>query len=113
MGTFVSSVGVRNRIMRVYAVEKPALPPLEMPERFRHDIAYFMTPAGERGAPKLPTGEYWVGLDDARRWLDEGVLMLVSPLDSENKAEVEISEEQEVWLEWMIAHEVQHFRLAP
>ena len=99
--------------MRVYAVEKPELPPLTMPDRFKRDIAYFMTPPGERGAPKLPAGEYWVGLDDAQRWLAEGVLMLVSPLDSENQAEVEISEEQEKWLEWIVENQIQHFRLAP
>ena len=97
--------------MRVYAVDRPDLPPLEMPERFKRDIAYFMTPSGERGAPPLEAGDYWISLDDARRWLYEGVLMLVSPLDSENQAEVEISEEQERWLEWLVEHDVQQVRL--
>lgn len=97
--------------MRVHAVDRPDLAPLEMPPRFKHDIAYFMTPAGERGVPNLPNGEYWVMADDARRWLDEGVLLLVSPLDSESKAEVEISEDQERWLEWLVEHDVQHLRL--
>ncbi len=99
--------------MRVFAVDRPDLPPLEMPERFKHDIAYFMTPSGERGAPSLEAGDYWISLDDAKRWLDEGVLMLVSPLDSENQAEVEISEEQERWLEWLVEHDVQQVRLGP
>ena len=99
--------------MRVYAVDRPELPPLEMPERFKHDIAYFMTPSGERGAPQLAAGVYWINLDDARRWLDEGVLMLVSPLDSENQAEVEISEEQERWLEWLVEHDVQQVCVGP
>src|SRR5215470_12822852 len=99
--------------MWVHAVERPELAPLEMPARFKHDIAYFMTPPGERGAPQLPSGEYWVGLEDARRWLDEGVLQLVSPLDSENKAEAEISEEQEKWLEWMVEHGIERVRLVP
>jgi hypothetical protein len=98
--------------MLVYAVDRPELAPLEMPARFLHDVAYFMTPPGEQGAPKLPAGEYWIRLDESRRWLDEGVLLLVSPLDSENQAEVELSEEQEAWLEWMVAHGVQHVRLA-
>jgi hypothetical protein len=97
--------------MLVYAVERADLAPLEMPARFAHDIAYFMTPPGERGAPAMPGGEYWISLDDARRWLDEGVLVLVSPLDSEKQAEVEISEEQEKWLQWLVANGVQHVRL--
>ena len=99
--------------MHVFAVDRPDLAPLEMSARFKHDVAYFMTPALERGAPALGAGEYWISLDEARRWLDEGVLTLVSPLDSENQAEAEITEEQETWLEWMVAHRVQHIRLAP
>src|SRR5437016_608147 len=99
--------------MRVQAVQGTDLPPLRMSNRFKRDIAYFMTPPGERVAPKLPPGEYWVDLNEARQWLDEGVLMLVSPLDSQNKAAVEITEEQEKWLEWMLANQIQHVRLAP
>ena len=97
--------------MRVYAVGRPEVTPLEMPARFKHDIAYFMTPPGERGAPQMPAGEFWISLEEARQWLDEGVLTLVSPLDSENKAEAEISEEQEQWLEWLLKHNIQHVRL--
>src|SRR5450432_2553123 len=99
--------------MRVFAVDRADLAPLEMPARFKHDIAYFMTPPGEDGAPALPAGDYWVSLDNAQRVLAEGTLLLVSPLDSENQAEVEITEEQEKWLEWMIANQVQHVRLSP
>jgi len=65
---------------------------------------------GERGAPKLPAGEYWISLDDAQKWLDEGVLVLVSPLDSENQAEAEISEAQERWPQWLVAQRDQHVR---
>ncbi len=70
-----------------------------------------MTPAGEGGVPKLPPGEYWVRLADARTCLDDGVVRLVSPLDSATKAEIELSEEQEAWLEWMVANGVEHIRL--
>ncbi len=97
--------------MRIYAVGRPELPACEMPERFRTDIAYFMTPAGEPGVPPLGPGEYWVRADDARRWLDDGVLSLVSPLDSLNSTEVELSEEQEAWLRWMVSNGVEHVRV--
>jgi len=98
--------------MRVYAIDRPETPPLEMPARFRHDVAYFMTPPGERGAPaRLPAGEYWIDPADARRWLEEGVLTVVSPLDSLRKAELEITAEQEAWLEWLLAHGVCHVRV--
>ncbi|MEX0678972.1 MAG: hypothetical protein WD063_18000 [Pirellulales bacterium] len=97
--------------MRVFAVERPELAPLEMPARFKHDIAYFMTPPGERGVPPLPAGQYWVRLEEARRWLADGVLLLVSPLDSEHQTEAEITDEQQMWLEWMVANDVERVRL--
>ena len=53
-----------------------------------------------------------VELQAARIWLDEGTFHLVSPLDSENQTEVELSEEHEAWLEWMVANSVEHVRLA-
>jgi len=99
--------------MQVYAVDRPEIPPLDMPNRFRHDIAYFMTPAGDRGAPALAPGEYWIDLAEARRWLADGVLSVISPLDSENQAEIEFTQEQEVWLEWLVEHNIQHVRLGP
>ena len=98
--------------MYVHAVDQPGLSPLRMPDRFRTDIAYFMTPAGEPGVPPLGPNEYWVRLDDARRWLDELVVRVVSPLDAEAQAELELTEDQEAWLEWMVRHEVQHVRLS-
>jgi len=95
----------------VHAVDRSDVVPLEMPDRFRHDVTYFMTPPGEHGVPDLPAGEYWVRLNDARRWLDEFVVLVVSPLDSESKAEIELTDEMEAWLEWMVANGVEHIRL--
>jgi len=95
----------------VYAVDQPGLAPFQMPDRFRTDIAYFMTPAGEPGVPELGAGEYWIRLDDARVWLADGVVCVVSPLDAAAKAELELTEEQEAWLEWLIGHGVQHVRV--
>jgi hypothetical protein len=96
----------------VYAVVKPELPPFEMPPRFRHDITYFVAQAGESGVPEtLAEGEWWVRHEDARRLYDEGIIRIVSPLDSANSVEVKITEEQEAWLKWMIQHEIEHVRL--
>ena len=99
--------------MLVYSVDNPNVAPLEMPARFRTDIAYFITPAGSSGAPKLPSNEYWIDLGDARRWLEEGVVEVISPLDSMNATEFEISEDQENWLRWLVDNEIQHVRVAP
>jgi hypothetical protein len=97
--------------MLVHAVGRADLAPFEMPERFRTDIAYFMTPAGEHGLAKLPAGEYWIRLEDSRRWLEDGVLSVVSPLDSLNQTEIELTDEQESWLRWMVANNIEHVRI--
>lgn len=99
-------------VMKIYAVDQPDLPPLEMPAKFKMQIVYFMTPSGEHGAPQLGPCEYWIQLDEAKKWLDEGAISVVSPLDAASKAEIELTEEQEAWLEWMVANNVQHVRLA-
>ena len=95
----------------VYAVDRPQLAPYPMSDRFRYEIAYFMSAPGETGVPTLGPGEYWVRLDEVRRWLDEGAILIVSPLDSASRTEVELSEEQEAWLEWMAEHQIQHVRM--
>lgn len=98
-------------MVHVIAVDHPELPAFEMPARFRHDVAYFMTPGGEKGAPKLPTGEYWIDPTDARTWRDDGVLQVYSPLDSTKQAEIEITDEQQDWLDWLVANGIRHVRL--
>ncbi len=100
-----------SALMLVHAVNRPDLPPLAMPDRFRTDIAYFMTPPGEHGVAKLPSGEYWVRLADAVQWLEDGVVSVVSPLDSLNATEFELTDEQENWLRWMVSNRVEHVRL--
>lgn len=98
--------------MKVVAVDQPQAQALEMPERLRMEITFFMTPPGERGAPKeLGDGEYWIDLDEARQWLDDGVFHVVSPLDAENMAEIELTEYHEAFLQWLVANEVRHVRL--
>lgn len=100
------------KICRVVAVDIDGVAPLEMPDRFRHDVTYFCTPAGETGAPAhLGSHEYFVRREDAERIYDEGVIRIVSPLDSSTTAELEITEEQERWLEWMLENQVQHVRI--
>lgn len=98
-------------MVQVHAVGKQDLPPFEMPDRFKTQIVYFMTPAGEPGVPALGPREYWIRGEEARQWLHDFVVSVVSPLDAASKAEFELTEEQEAWLEWMVAHDVQHVRL--
>ena len=39
--------------------------------------------------------------EEVTKWLDDGVFYLVSPLDSANTTEVELTEEQEEFLNWL------------
>lgn len=71
-----------------------------------------MTPKGERGAPAdLADDEYWIDLGEAKAWLDEGVVYVVSPLDAENKAEIELTEYHEAFLQWLLEHSIQRVRV--
>lgn len=98
--------------MRLIAPDQPVVPALEMPERFKMEIVYFMTPAGERGAPaELGENEYWIDADEARSWLEEGVVYVVSPLDAENQAEIELTEYHESFLQWLVTYGVRRVRL--
>ena len=98
--------------MLIHAVDQPDVSPLIVPDRFRLEIVYFMTPPGERGAPAdLADGEYWIDPADARRWLDDLVVYVVSPLDAENQAEIELTEYHEAFLEWLLAGNVRRVRL--
>src|SRR2546421_8297135 len=98
--------------MKIIAANRPDVAPLDVPDRFRMEIPFFMTPGGERGAPAdLGENEYWINLDDARRWLDEMVVYVVSPLDAENQAEIELTEYHEAFLQWLVLHGVQRVQV--
>ena len=92
-------------------IERPDLAPFRMSDRFRHEIAYFIAIPEESGHAPTSPGEYWIDLAQAQVWYDDGAILLVSPLDSQNRTEVELSEEQESWLEWMLANQISHVRL--
>lgn len=82
-----------------------------MPDRFRMEIVYFMTPGDRAEAPTLGEHEYWVRSLDAKQWLEEGVVSIVSPLAAEATADIELTEYHERWLEWLLAYQVEHMRL--
>jgi hypothetical protein len=98
--------------MKIYSVDHPDLSPFQMPDSFRTQIVYFITPSGTHGVPELSASEYWIRLEDARQWLDTLVVLVISPLDAAAKAEIELTDEQEAWLQWMVDNQVQHVRVA-
>jgi hypothetical protein len=95
----------------VVAVGRQELAPLKISERLRSQLMYFMTAPGAAEIPALGEQEYWIAQSEVENWLEEGVFYLVSPLDTANATEVELSEEQETLLEWLRSHQVQHVRV--
>ena len=96
--------------VKLFAVDRPEVSPLPISERLRSQLVYFMTSATAQGVPALGENEFWFASDEVARWLDDGVFYLVSPLDSANMTEVEITEEQESMLFWLKRNQVQHVR---
>lgn len=98
-------------LSRLISIDQPAAPALDISPRLRSQLVYFMTPPDAPHVPTLAANEYWIDADSAQQWWEDGVFEVVSPLDSENATMVELSEEQEVLIEWLITHQVQHIRL--
>jgi hypothetical protein len=96
--------------IKLVSVDRPAVSPLPISTRLRSQLVYFMTSTGTAGVPSLGENEFWFARDEVDKWLDDGVFYLVSPLDSANMTEVEITEEQEVMLFWLSRNHVQHVR---
>ena len=96
---------------KVVAVDHPEVPPLRISDRLRSQLVYFMTTPDTPGIPPLGENEYWISRSDVTRWLMEGVFLLVSPLDTENMTEVELSEEQEALLSWLDRNKIEHIRM--
>ncbi len=96
---------------RLVPLDRPDVAPFPITARLRGQLVYFMTPPGTAGLPDLRENEYWFARDEVAGWLEEGVIDLVSPLDSANATEVELSDEQEAFLAWLQKNAVQHVRV--
>lgn len=96
---------------RITSVDSPTAAPINISERLRSQLVYFITPPDAPHVPPLEADDYWIDTTSADQWLEEGVFELVSPLDSENKTTIELSEEQELFFEWLVTHQTQHIRL--
>src|SRR5262245_41524737 len=93
-------------------LDRPEVAPWPISPRLRTQLVYFAGPADAPGAPPLGEHEFWFDEADVAKWLDEGVFHLVSPLDTANMTEVELTEEQEAFLGWLRANRVRHVRLS-
>ncbi len=99
-----------SRILMV-PIDREGVEPRAISARFRSQLVYFIGSPGAAGAPVLAEGEYWFDDAELDRWIDDGVFYLVSPLDTANMTEVELSEEQEDVLNWLKTTGVRRVRI--
>ena len=98
--------------LALVAIDRPEVRALPISDRLRSQLIYFMAVPGAPGVPSLGEDEFWIDRGEVDRWLEDGVLSLVSPLDTANMTEVELSEEQEAMLLWLNKEQVQHVRIS-
>ena len=91
-------------------LDQPNVKSLSISQRMRGQLVYFMA-APAAGMPPLGENEYRFARAEVRKWLDDGVFYLVSPLDSANMTEVELTEEQEIMLNWLDKNQVELVRV--
>ena len=92
-------------------VDKPAVAARPISDRLRSQLVYFALLSGSPGVPTLGENEFWFDPAEVAKWLDDGVISLISPLDTANMTEVELDEEQEAFLTWLTKEGVRHVRL--
>ncbi len=97
--------------LALVAIDRPEAKPLAISLRLRSQLIYFAAPPGAAGAPAPAEGELWFDPVEVGRWLDEGVIELISPLDTAKVTEVELSDEQEAMLRWLADGGIRHVRL--
>ena len=98
-------------MMRLIAIGRPEVKPFGVSTRLRSQFVYFASPPGRAGIPVLEDHEFHFSLHETKTWYDEGVFHLVSPLDTANMTEVELTEDQEDLMEWLVKNQVEHVRL--
>lgn len=97
--------------MQLVAIGRTDVKPFKISPRLRSQFVYFACPPGQQGIPKLEEGEFFFALKETEKWQDDGVIFLVSPLDTDNMTEVELTEEQEDLMDWLVKNKLEHVRL--
>lgn len=96
---------------RLTSLDHPDLPPYPLSDRLRAQLIYFQAGPNAPDKPTLKEGEYWFDRAEVTNWLMDGVFYLISPLDTEKAAEVELTDEQDALLTWLSTNHVRHARV--
>ncbi len=96
---------------KLVPLDHPEVAPFTLSDRLRSQLVYFTAGSGAPGMPELGENEYWFNRDEVTKWVMEGVFYLVSPLDTQNMTEVELTEDQDAMLSWLEQNHIQHARV--
>jgi hypothetical protein len=97
----------------VFAVDQPALEPYEISQMLRGQLHYFTEGTGSRGGKESGNSdEFFFPLHLTSELFEEGVFYVISPLDDQNQAEIEITEEQEDFLDWLVSNKIERVRIS-
>jgi hypothetical protein len=98
-------------VYKIRSLDKPHIEPFVISERLKSQIHYFAGPHDHPAAPPLKSGEYWFHKPELESYLEQGSFAVVSPLDMANATEIELSEEQEALLSWLVHNDITHIHL--
>lgn len=91
-----------------FAADKQNFEPFEISRTLRGQLHYFTE--GEIRNSEKPN-DYFFPLERTAELLDTGVFYLVSPLDDRNRAEIEITAEQEDFLAWLVSNQIERIHV--
>jgi len=93
----------------VVPLDKMQVSPYKISPVLKRQLQYFTD--GERRDTDKPE-EFFFPLARTSELLREGVFYVVSPLDDQNQAEIEITDEQEDLLEWLVSHQIERVQVS-
>lgn len=92
----------------VIPLDKTEIAPYEISGTLRNQLPYFTEgKIHDAGSPD----EFFFPIARTSELLEDGVFYVVSPLDDQNQAEIEITDEQEDLLEWLVLNRIEKVRL--
>lgn len=92
----------------VIPLDKTEISPYEISATLRNQLPYF-TDGNIRETGNFD--EFFFPIARTTELLEDGVFYVVSPLDDQNQAEIEITEEQEDLLEWLVSNRIEEVRI--
>ena len=92
----------------VIPLDKTEIAPYQISATLRKQLPYFTE---GRIHDASDSDRYFFPIARTSELLEDGVFYVVSPLDDQNQAEIEITDEQEDLLEWLVSNRIEQARV--